>query len=221
MSRPAAAFFDVDDTLIAVKSVFRFLAFHLRLRGRPDTEYAAVRERVRLAGETGTRTAALAEYFRTFAGRGEAELAGHGRAWFDAELRGGRLFHRPVLDRLREHAAAGEAIVLVSGSFPPCLDPIAEHVGADVVLCSRPEVLDGHYTGSVATPMIGAAKAGAVRDCAETLGLDLAACSAYGDHVSDLPLLDLVGRPVVVGADPVLVARAADRGWPALAGVAG
>jgi HAD superfamily hydrolase (TIGR01490 family) len=221
VSRPAAAFFDVDDTLIAVKSVFRFLAFHLRLRGRPDTEYAAVRERVRRAGETGTRTAALAEYFRTFAGLGEAELAGHGRAWFDAELRGGRLFHQPVLDRLVAHAAAGEAVVLVSGSFPPCLDPIAEHVGADVVLCSRPEVRDGRYTGSVATPMIGAAKAAAVRDCAEALGLDLAACSAYGDHVSDLPLLDVVGRPVVVGADPVLVAHAADRGWPALAGVTG
>ena len=41
------AFFDVDDTLIAVPSVFRFLAH--RLRDRPGSEYAAAYERVRAA----------------------------------------------------------------------------------------------------------------------------------------------------------------------------
>jgi HAD superfamily hydrolase (TIGR01490 family) len=203
------AFFDVDDTLIAVKSVFRFLAH--RLRDRPESEYAAAYGRVRAAGGGG-RGAALAEYYRLFAGAEEAEVAESGRRWFSEELAAGP-FHEPVLERFLGHRAAGELTVLVSGSFPACLDPIAEHVGADLLVCSRPEVRAGRYTGAVATPMIGEAKAAAVREIAARFDVDLAGSSAYGDHPSDLPVLELVGFPVVVGDDPDLVGHAARRGW--------
>jgi len=206
------AFFDVDDTLIAVPSVFRFLAH--RLRDRPGSEYAAAYERVR-AARVGGRGAALVEYYRNFAGADVAEVAEQGRRWFAEELAAGP-FHEPVLERFRAHRAAGELTVLVSGSFPACLDPIAEHVGADLLVCTLPEVRDGRYTGAVATPMIGAAKAAAVLGIADRLDVDLAGSSAYGDHSSDLPVLDLVGHPVVVGDDPDLVGHATRQGWPVL-----
>lgn len=49
-------------------------------------------------------------------------------------------------------------------------------------------------------------------------GVDPAACVAYGDHASDLPMLDAVGHAVVVGDDPVLIALAAARSWDVLPG---
>lgn len=61
--------------------------------------------------------------------------------------------------------------------------------------------------------MIGSVKGRAARATAAVRGFDLAECSAYGDHSSDLELLASVGRPVVVGEDPVLADHAARAGW--------
>ena len=123
------------------------------------------------------------------------------------------MFNKRVLTTLRRHHRAGEVIVLVSGSFPPCLDPIAAFVCADLVLCSRPQVREGRYTGDLAVPMVGERKAAAVRAEAAARGIALEHSLAYGDHLSDLPLLDLVGHPVVVGDDPSLRDLAIRRGW--------
>lgn len=214
----AAAFFDVDDTLITVPSIFRFLAFHLAALGRPPEQYREARERLRTMAAAGTpRARTLAAYFRLFADQPAADVADSGRRWFTAELAAGGLFHPPVLERFQRHAAAGDRTVLVSGSFPPCLDPLARHIGADAVICSLPQVVAGRYTGAVERPMVGAAKAEAVRAEAAAHGIALADCAAYGDHVSDLPVLELVGNPVVVGDDPALVAYAAGRGHRPLA----
>ena len=43
--------------------------------------------------------------------------------------------------------------------------------------------------------------------------MDLADCHAYGDSISDLPLLELVGHPVAVNADFRLAREARRRGW--------
>jgi phosphoserine phosphatase len=64
--------------------------------------------------------------------------------------------------------------------------------------------------------MIGDAKADAVREVVTTLDIDPGCCSAYGDHSSDLAMLCVVGRPTVVGRDPVLLAAARREGWPVL-----
>jgi len=126
------------------------------------------------------------------------------------------LFHPPVLDAFRRHTAAGDRTVLVSGSFPACLDPLARYLEAGAVLCSRPEVRHGRYTGEILQPMIGAAKAAAVQADAAAHGIDLLDCYAYGDHISDLPVLGVVGAPVVVGDDPVLTDHAIRHGWTQL-----
>ncbi|WP_242614301.1 HAD family hydrolase [Actinomadura roseirufa] len=208
-----AAFFDVDDTLITVKSMFRFLE-----HDRPPAEYRRVMAELRALKASGLpREVTGRAFYRTLAGRDVAEVAGSGAAWFAAELDRGGLFDREVLALLRGHAGRGDLIVLVSGSFPACLDPLAAHVGAHVVLCSRPEVRRGRYTGGVAAPMIGDRKAAAVLAAAALHGLSLDASYAYGDHLSDVPLMKLVGNPVMVGDDPALGEHALRHGWPRLA----
>src|ERR1035441_8737544 len=91
---------------------------------------------------------------------------------------------------------------------------MAELLGADGTICSRAEVdEEGRYTGRMAFFAGGQHKAEAITELAETVGLDLSASTAYSDSATDLPMLELVGRPVAVNADRALAKLARERGW--------
>ncbi|GLZ39222.1 HAD-IB family hydrolase [Actinokineospora sp. NBRC 105648] len=211
-----AAFFDVDETLITVSSAVDFLDYRMgRSRDPRTSAWRLLAPAARLE-----RTAANRAYFALYAGVSVADATAQGRAWFAELAAAGGLFHPPVLAELRAHAERGTRVVLVSGSFAPCLDPIAEAVGADTVLCTEPEAVCGVYTGATARSMIGPTKVLAVRAYLRAHGISAADCHAYGDHASDLPLLSEVGTPVVVGADPVLTLLARRRGWRTVPGTA-
>lgn len=206
MAHPGrAAFFDVDGTLTVSTTIFDFLEYDLATRGRSAAEFRRAMDRLSALRAGGaSRQEVNRAFYRNFAGREERELALVGRDWFEHNCKNSRMFHPPTLAKLRRHRHDGDLVVLVSGSFAPCLDPIAEFTGAHVILCSRPEIRGGRYTGALAEPMIGERKAEAVRAMAVTRGIDLARSRAYADDASDLPMLRLVGRPEVVGDDPVL-----------------
>jgi HAD superfamily hydrolase (TIGR01490 family) len=216
-------FSDVDETLIKVKSMFRFLAFYLGTRGEPPETYDRLTGELRRAADAGTpRHEINRRYYRLFAGEDAARLAAAGREWFAYETYGahlttGGLFHAPVRRALAEHTAAGHPVLLVSGSFFACLDPIAEETGAARAYGTRPVIRRGALTGDVLVPLIGAAKGRVAYAAAALGGVDLATCTAYGDHISDLDLLAAVGHPVVVGDDPALTAHADRAGWQRLA----
>ncbi|WP_037824573.1 HAD family hydrolase [Streptomyces sp. NRRL B-1347] len=219
MAPPAAAFFDVDETLISVNSMLRFLRHHYRVSHRPRAAFdEAVRGLRALAARGAPRTAVARAYYRLYAGRDAGELAAQGRDWFAAELRSGDLFLDGTVAALRAHQHRGERVVLVSGSFAPCLDPVAQRLGSDAVLSARPETVDGIHTGGLGTTMIGEEKAVAVRALLKDLGIRGEDCHAYGDHASDLPMLLAVGHPVMVGTDPVLRRYAESGTWRRLPG---
>ena len=56
--------------------------------------------------------------------------------------------------------------------------------------------------------MIGPAKGTAVSAAIAHFGFAAAECFCYGDHLSDLSMLSVVGHPHVVDSDPALVAHA-------------
>jgi HAD superfamily hydrolase (TIGR01490 family) len=212
-------FTDVDETLVTVKTMMRFLRYHFERTDGGAAEYARVEAGLRrLAGLNRPRAELNRFYYRAFAGKSVEVVMGHGREWFDRELAGGRLFHGPVLAACRAHRAAGTRIALVSGSFAPCLAPIAEHVGATWTLCGGPVADGGYYTSTLLPTVIGSGKAAAVRRLLAATGTDAGDCIAYGDHASDLPMLLAVGAAVVVGDDPVLVEESERRAWPRLPG---
>ncbi|MFD4410144.1 HAD-IB family hydrolase [Streptomyces sp. NPDC058476] len=207
-------FFDVDDTLLTVGSMLRFLAYHWEREGLDPDRFARARAELHRRREAGARRGELNRlYYRHFRGCDSVDLAEAGRDWYAAEVARGDFFHAPVVDALRSHRRAGRHIALVSGSFPPCLDPIAEELGADLVLCTTPRVDAGVLTGEIGVPVIGPEKAARARRAMTAYGVAAADCYAYGDHASDLELLLAVGHPVVVGDDPVLADRAAREGW--------
>lgn len=209
------AFFDVDGTLLRLTSLVSFYEYYVR--GFEPVERARSLDALAdLLRADLPREEANAAYFRLIAGEPVAEMAAAGRRWFQQVLVQG-FVDAAVHAELAAHRAAGRTVVLVSGSFPACLEPVAAHLGADRVLCSRPEIAHGRYTGWIGTPMIGGAKAAAVAAVLDEL-VPGAPSWAYGDHDSDLPMLEQVTTPVVVGTDAALTRVARERGWDVLAG---
>ncbi|GGR95480.1 MULTISPECIES: haloacid dehalogenase-like hydrolase [Streptomyces] len=137
-----------------------------------------------------------------------SELARAGRSWVEAELAQERFFHEPVRQALRRHKEDGHHVVLVTGAFEACARSIAEAVAADDVL-----------TGDSTAPAAGRDQAERARAVMRRYGARPVDCYAYGNHAGDLPLLQSVGHPVLVGDDPELDVWARQGGWLRLPGV--
>ncbi|WJZ02946.1 HAD family hydrolase [Corynebacterium freiburgense] len=214
MSNPRLALFDVDETLIQVKSMFSFLDLVLARQGWSEKDrHWAVNRFQRLASEGASREFVNETYYRGFAGQSRTWMVDQGREWFNEQFSNGTLFHKPVLRELFRLKSNNCVIALVSGSFDACLTPIAEYVGARYIFGTVPSISGDTYTGEIERPMIGIAKAEAAQDLIQYLKLDTRCVCAYGDHISDAPLLRIAGEGVVVGNSPEMLKLAAYEGW--------
>ncbi|MFI0907241.1 HAD family hydrolase [Streptomyces sioyaensis] len=204
-------FCDVDETLIGCKSLLDFLGFHFTERygaGGARHSSAVVDALCAQQAAGASREEANRSFYRGWAGERVAEVAASGRRWYAQRSRAPEFFRPYTRAALRAHRARGAVIALVSGSFPAVLAPIAAAVGADYLLCARPDVRGGVFTGALdGGPVIGEGKRRLVREALSRYpDVDPEDCFAYGDHVSDLPMLTEVGHPVIVGDDAELAA---------------
>jgi HAD superfamily hydrolase (TIGR01490 family) len=109
--------------------------------------------------------------------------------------------YQEALDLMELHRAEGRAIYIVSSSPEEVVRPLARHFGVAGVLATRARIVDGKYTGELEFYCYGEAKAEAIRELANTRGIDLTASYAYTDSITDLPMLQAVGHPVAVNPD--------------------
>jgi HAD superfamily hydrolase (TIGR01490 family) len=215
----AAAFFDLDKTVISRSSALAFSRPFYRdgLISRRDLLVGGYAQLVyRLAGATEEQMTKTRDYL--------AELC---RGWPVDQVRQvvAETLHELIdpyvyaeaAALIAEHRAAGREIVLVSSSGLEMVQPIGQLVGADHVIATRMTVADGRYTGEVEFYAAGPNKAIAVRELAERRGYDLDSSYAYSDSATDLPLLETVGYPTVVNPDRALRRAALERHWPVLA----
>jgi HAD superfamily hydrolase (TIGR01490 family) len=211
--RKGAAFFDVDETLVSVRTLESFLLFYLRLVPSMISQ-----ERLRdLAAQVVKleRSEFNRLYFGIWAGQPAEGVREAGRQWFAEASAQSGFYRANVLERLRQHQASGHEIVLVSGSFDAPLRPLADDLGIESLYRTELEIADGRYTGTIAQAMIGDDKKRAVEAYLAGTGSDTESWG-YGDHSSDLALLESVRHPVVVGSDPVMLEVAAERAWPVM-----
>ena len=104
--------------------------------------------------------------------------------------------------------------MLVSAGPAEVVIPVAEYLGVAGAICSHAEVDEvGRYTGQALFWAYGTAKVAAIRQTADQLGIELVSSWAYSDAISDLPMLEAVGHPVVVNPDRRLARAAQARGW--------
>jgi len=118
---------------------------------------------------------------------------------------------------IRAHQGAGESAVLLTSSSDYLSQHAIDVLGMDGLCCNRFEVEGGRFTGRLMEPLcFGAGKLHHARAYAEAAGVRLEDCAFYTDSMSDLPVLEAVGRPVPVHPDPRLRREAARRGWEIL-----
>jgi len=218
MSR-AAAFFDVDGTIVAGNIVryyanLRTLDFHPAARAL-WIGWFALRVPYYLALDARSRSLFQRALYRSYRGLAVADLERRALVHCERYLRP-RLFPAAVA-RMREHQARGEDVVLVTGSLRPIVAPLAVQLGVAELISAEMESRDGAYTGRlVGEPLAAAHKAAAVRACVTRRGLDARTCWAYADSRDDIAMLETVGHAGVVNPDGRLARVAAARGWDIL-----
>ena len=123
------------------------------------------------------------------------------------------LIYSEALELMHDHRAAGRLVCIVSSSPEEVVEPLAKMLYVDRYIATRPKIVDGKYTGELDFYAYGPHKAEAIKSLAEELDIDLEGSFAYSDSVTDLPMLKVVGHPVVVNPDKVLRRLATDHGW--------
>lgn len=218
-SRPIIAFFDVDNTLMRGTSLFHLgrEAWARRIIGvREIARFAWHQRRFISVGEN-------QEHLDSARDRALGLAAGHAVA--DIEHLADEIWERRIKRRLypetvgltQEHIAKGHEVWLVSATPVEIGRVMARHLGLTGALGTVVESIDGVYTGKLVGHTLHAErKAEAARDLAATAGAELADCWAYSDSRNDIPLLAMVGNPVVVNPDAALAHHARQHGWPML-----
>src|ERR671914_2653820 len=213
----AAAFFDVDNTMMRGASIYYFargLAARKLFTMRDLALFAWGQVSFRLRGAENTdhistaREAALA----FVAGQKVDDLIRLSEEIYD-EVMADRIWHGTRALAL-QHLDAGQRVYLVTATPVEVAQVIARRLGLSGALGTVAESENGVYTGRLAGSLLhGPAKAEAVRALAAREGLDLARCAAYSDSVNDLPMLSAVGRPCAVNPDADPRHYAKERGW--------
>jgi HAD superfamily hydrolase (TIGR01490 family) len=214
----AAAFFDLDKTLMAGSSgiFFARAAFETGMisRGRLARDlYENLRFRLR--GSTDER----ADDVRRRVGAMIAGVRVRDLQRLSPRVLAGVLprLYPEMLARAYAHQDAGVPVYILTAASQEMADLLAHVLAFDGGLGSRSEIVDGRYTGRPAGPFnYRDGKVLSMREVAEREGIDLGVSFAYSDSESDLPMLRAVGHAVVVNPDPELRRIALEEGWETL-----
>jgi HAD superfamily hydrolase (TIGR01490 family) len=211
----AAAFFDLDKTLMEGSSAFQFARAAFRngmLSRRQLARDVWANIKFRLEGSTDEATAELRDrIFESLAGQRVVDLHR-----LTPDVLAGVLprLYEQMLRVAWEHQDAGREVFIVTAASQEMAAMLAHVLHFDGGIGSRSEVQDGVYTGRPDGPFTyREGKAQAIREVARERGIDLDESFAYSDSESDLPMMRAVGHPVAVNPDSALERVARDEGW--------
>ncbi|AEG48265.1 phosphoserine phosphatase SerB [Sphingobium chlorophenolicum L-1] len=103
---------------------------------------------------------------------------------------------------VRTMKARGATTLLVSGGFTRFTGPVAEEIGFDAAVANVLEIADGALLGTVAVPIVDAARKRAELEAAIEGGIDRALTLAVGDGANDIPMIQGAGLGVAYHAKP-------------------
>ena len=213
----AAAFFDVDNTVMQGASIF-----HLA-RGLYRRDFFTTRDLLGAAWKQAYfRIVGVEDPEHVAEARNSALAFIAGHTVQELEELGEEIFDEAMAHRIwpgtralaQMHLDQGQRVWLVTAAPVEIASVIARRLGLTGALGTVAEHVDGVYTGRLVGDMLhGPAKAVAVQAIADREGLDLSACSAYSDSYNDLPMLSLVGDPCAINPDARLRSHARAEGW--------
>ena len=188
MARQPCVVFDLDDTLLATDSFARFLTHLLR---RSPARLALVAPSAPAWLALGARRASRLHAERIVVW---AATVGLHPERFEALLRDFAAEHAGTaggrrttlaLQRLHEHQAAGDRVVIATGCAQPLAREVCDALGLEDVEVVASAFTTHRWRLPHAVPARGRAKVRALL----AAGIDLPVDHAYSDSLSDLPLL--------------------------------
>jgi HAD superfamily hydrolase (TIGR01490 family) len=212
----AGAFFDLDKTIIAKSSTLAFTKSLYRAGF--------------LSGPTLAKAGVAQAYYRAFGAdhdqleRIKDELANLTEGWDRNEVVAlveetvdevvSPLVYAEALAIIDHHRKSGDRVVVISASPEEIVIPLCRYLGIEDVIATRSAIDDeGKYTGEIERYVYGPNKAQAMIEMADEAGIDLEQSYAYSDSVTDVPMLEAVGNPIVVNPDSELATIAEEKGW--------
>ena len=208
------AFFDMDKTLIAENSGALYMKHRYESGEIGAVELAKgglayLRYKLGLL-DIGAWTRDTMAQFR---GESVRALQREAARWLTQEVL--QHVYPQARERVRWHQEQGHVVAIVSGATKFVVAPLAAHLGVKNYLYTRLEVERGRFTGRVIEPVcFEEGKIYWLQQLVEAQGIELARSWFYTDSITDLPLLELVGHPVVTNPDPRLYREAVRRRWP-------
>jgi len=208
------AFFDMDKTILSQNSATLFMKYRYQRGDLGNVDLlkglgAYLQYKLGIL-DIRSWTLGLLVQFR---GQSERQLEEEAIVWVEDTVV--ETIYPEARQLVREHADAGHLVAIVSGATRFVVRPIAARLGVEHMLYTRLEVEDGIFTGRVIEPIcFEEGKIYWLQQFIEENGIDLAKSHFYTDSITDLPLLDIVGHPVVTNPDPMLYRTAVKRRWP-------
>ncbi len=213
----AAAFFDVDNTLVQGSSLVHFgrgLAARKYFRYSEVWQFIYAQAKFQLTGRENSDDVAE--------GRRKALAFIEGRTTAELSTLGEEIYDEIIADKIwpgtraltQMHLDAGQQVWLVTATPYELAATIAKRLGLTGALGTVAESVDGVFTGRLVGDILhGLGKAHAVRALAIREGLNLKRCTAYSDSFNDVPMLSLVGTAVAINPDADLRELAREKGW--------
>ena len=211
----AAAFFDVDNTMMMGASIFHFargLAARKYFTASDLAGFTWQQVKFRVGGREGNVSSIREQGLSFVAGYSVDEMTRVGEEIYD-ELMADRIWSG-TRALAQMHLDAGQRVWLVTATPVELAAIISRRLGLTGALGTVAEHIDGVYTGRLVGDLLhGRAKAHAVRALAAREGLNLRRCTAYSDSSNDIPMLSVCGTAVAVNPDTGLREVARARGW--------
>jgi HAD superfamily hydrolase (TIGR01490 family) len=216
-SKLAAAFFDVDNTILRGSSSFLFgkSAFERKFFSRKDFWRFAWHQFVFIwKGENNTKLSALKD---------RALALVEGQLVSDLQILVDEVYDKHIKLKLwpetvrlaKDHIKQGREVWLVTAAPQELGDVIAHELGLTGAIGTKVERKNGILTGRlVGKPIHGPQKRKAIVELAKDRNLSLKRSYAYSDSQNDLPMLTAVGHPVAVNPDKILTRYAKAADWP-------
>jgi HAD superfamily hydrolase (TIGR01490 family) len=209
-----AALFDFDSTIVRGDSIIPFQKFLMR-KGVPTFSH-----KLQIAGSVLLHHARISTnddvkrvFARQFAGHKVGEIEALCREFCDTALK--PLVYPQARERIERHRKQGHLVIIASASVTAYLQMFGKELGADIVVGTELEQRDGAYTGRLATPnCLKEEKINRLRALPCFREIHMPSSYAYSDHIYDLPMLAMVGHPVLINPEPRLRKVGEQRQWP-------
>lgn len=115
------------------------------------------------------------------------------------------------------HKGENAKVVILSSALATVCRDMTKDLGMDDMICSALEVKNGYLTGRpLGHICFGEEKDVRLKEYCEQNSSSLSDAFYYGDSISDLPALNLVGNPICVNPDNKLKKTAIKRNWKIL-----